>query len=476
MPLIKYTPEQADILDWFAEPQEIIPEYNGAVLLVEAGAGSGKSFMSYQVVKQENPETCLYTAFNKAIVEEGKARFKGTNVSCRTFHSLAYHYVKPRNKIQELTYADIKEKISYSDKAEILKAINMFFVSASTDMYEYFEEFFKENPKQETLAELSSKYVEKMIEEKISPSFNFLLKYFHLMLVNKEITVNYDIVILDEINDTTSVALEIFKLIKAPKKLGLGETHQAIYDFLNLVNGFEVLDKADTLKLTQSFRCSALIAKNIQRFMKAEVNKDFKFVGTEEPIKNGLSLYCTLTNSKIIQHIADRLTERKGFNLLRNISEIFAYPLAIVSAGRGKKVYQKKYKFLEEEYENYCETKKAKVSFLQHLLEHVDDPETKSAVNLLMTLQRRSINIFDIYNDAKTAEVDATYTIATVFTAKGLEYETVHIADDLNNRIDMIRNNGGIITREDLVAYRCYYVAASRAGTNLHNAIALNTN
>jgi len=37
----------------------------------------------------------------------------------------------------------------------------------------------------------------------------------------------------------------------------------------------------------------------------------------------------------------------------------------------------------------------------------------------------------------------------------------------------MIRNNGGIITREDLVAYRCYYVAASRAGKTLINATAL---
>ena len=473
MTLIKYTPEQHEILDWFAEPQEIIPEYNGAVLLVEAGAGSGKSFMAERVVAQEKPKKALYTAFNKAIVQEGKARFKGTSVDCNTFHSLAYQNIKPKKDINDLTYTSIKEKLSYSDKYAVIDAINLFFVSASTDMYEFFDNHFEAHEKHVLLAETSVKYVEKMIEGKIDPSFNFLLKYFHLMLVNNEIELYYDIVILDEINDVTAVALEIFKLIKAPKKLGLGETNQAIYDFLNLVNGFEELDKAHVLRLTQSFRCSVLIAKRIEKFMKEGVNKNFKFLGTEEPVKNKNTLYCTLTNSKIIQHIADRLAAHKGFHLLRNISEIFAYPLAIISAGRGKKVYQKRYRFLEEEYQNYTESRKAKQSFLQHLLEHVDDQETKSAVNLLMTLQKRNLNIFSLYEEAKAAEVDATYTIATVFTSKGLEYETVYIADDLNNKIESIKNNGGIKSRDDLIAYRCYYVAASRCGFDLQNATAL---
>ena len=253
----------------------------------------------------------------------------------------------------------------------------------------------------------------------------------------------------------------------------MGETNQAIYDFLNLVDGFELLEDAPVLNLTQSFRCSTQIAKDIQKFMRRDVTDNFTFIGTDEPVMNGKSLYCTMTNAKIITEINDRLQSNQGFHLLRKLSEIFAYPMAIVTASRGKEVYQKKYRYLEKEYRNYEKNRKRGESYLQYLVENVDDQETKSAVNLLMSLSRKGINLFSLYNDAKNADTDFDYTIATVYTSKGLEFETVEIADDLNRRIQNIRENGGIQSHEDLVAYRCYYVACSRCGKNLINATVL---
>jgi superfamily I DNA/RNA helicase len=466
MTIIKYTPEQHDVLDHM--------ESEDGILLVSAGAGTGKSFMAKQVAHQLQPRTGLYTAFNKAIVEEGNARFQGTNMECRTLHALAYKYVRPTQEIHDISYSCIKENIAYAKKYELITAINLFFVSASTDMYDYMEERFEDHDEKRLMADLATKYIEKMIAGELNPTFNFLLKYFHLMLVEGTVRCEYDLVILDEINDTTAVALEIFKLIKAPKKLGLGETNQAIYDFLNLVDGFELLENEEQLQLTHSWRCSEKIAKDIQTFMRREVSDKFTFVGTNEPVRNNKSLFCTMTNAKIIAEIENRLSIKQGFYLLRKISEIFALPLAIVSAGQGKKPYQKRYNHLAEEYENYLKTRTRGETYLQHLLAHFEnDQEIKTAVNLLLSLQRKNVNIFDLYSRAKNAEVDLNYTIATVYTSKGLEFETVTIADDLNGRIMNIRDNGGIQTHEDLVAYRCYYVAASRAGVNLHNAVAL---
>ena len=465
MTITKYTPEQHEILDHTSTED--------GILLVAAGPGTGKSFMSDRVARALKPNRGLYTAFNKAIVEEGVARFKGTNVECKTLHALAYKYVQPKKKIEDISYSCIEEKIPYGSKYKIISTINDFFVSNSVDMYDFMERNFDNTAKERKLNELSIKYIEQMIEGKLSPTFNFLLKYFHLMLVEGTVNVSYDLVILDEINDTTAVALEIFKLIKAPKKLGLGDPNQAIYDFLNLVDGFEELEDVPILSLTQSFRCSTQIGADIQSFMRKEVDEDLVFIGTDEPVANGRTLYCTRTNAKIIEEISDKLNKGSGFHLLRKVSEIFAYPMAIVTAATGKKVYQKKFKFLEDEYKSYEETRKRGGSFMQHLLEFVDDQETKSAVNLLLSLKRKNINLFNLYNDAKNAPVDMDYTIATVFTSKGLEYENVFIADDLNAAIQKIRDNGGIDTHEDLVAYRCYYVACSRAGVNLMNATAL---
>ena len=465
MTIIKYTPEQYDILDHISD--------NDGLLMVSAGAGTGKSFMSRQVVEMLRPVKALYTAFNKAIVQEGVDRFKGFNVESKTFHALAYKYVNPRKNIEDLTYTCITENITYAKKAQIINAIDMFYVSASTDMYDFMEEFFKEEDNGEQLAELSIKYIEKMVGGEISPTFNFLLKYFHLLLVEGNIDCSYDLVILDEINDTTAVALEIFKLIDAPKKLGLGETNQAIYQFLNLVDGFEELSDAPVLNLTQSFRCSSKIAEDIQKFMQDEVSSEFKFVGTEEPVDNNKTLFCTLTNASIIREISNCLQSNKGFYLLRKISDIFACPLALMSASQGKEPYQKKYKFLLKEYTYYQELPRSGLSFFQYLLDHVDDIEIQNAVRLLMYFKKQGINLFDVYKRAKDAPSNKSYTIATVFTSKGLEYETVMIADDLNTRIKSIRDNGGIQNEEDLVAYRCYYVACSRAGKNLYNASVL---
>jgi superfamily I DNA/RNA helicase len=462
--VIKFTPEQGDILDYVVD--------NDGVVLVAAGAGTGKSFLAEQIARAIRPVRGLYTAFNRAIVQAGIQRFKGLNMECRTFHALAYAFVQPSLEIQDITYSCITENVSYRTKQTLLRGIDNFFVSASTDMYDFFEEEF-EGDEKTLLCEMAVKYIEKMINEEMNPTFNFMLKYFHLLLDAGEVTCNYDLVILDEINDTTAVSLEIFKLINAPKKLGLGETHQAIYDFLNLVNGFEELSGVPVLPLTQSFRCSTAIAEKIQTFMRGAVDKNFHFVGTDEPVMNGKKLYCTMTNAEIIREIHRCVSENVSFELLRKISEIFAYPMAIITAGQGKEVYQKKFRFLETEFKKYEESRMKGDSFLSYLLYAVDDQETKSAVQLLLSFRRQNINIFDVYARAKKAEVNPNYVIATVFTAKGLEFETVELSDLFDARIEQIQNHGGIQTQDDLIMYRCYYVAASRAGSVLLNATAL---
>jgi len=459
----KYTPEQGDILDWVVTEDGIV--------MVSAGAGTGKSFMAEHIARTLKPKNALYTAFNKAIVMEGNARFRGVNMECKTLHALAYKYVEP-GKIEDFTYTCVKENMCYAKKAMIIKAMDMFFVSSSSDMYEFLEDYFQLEKDVDKMVNICSRYIDKMVDGSISPTFNFLLKYFHLMLLEGSVECKYDLVILDEINDTTAVALEIFKLIDSPKKLGLGETNQAIYQFLNLVDGFELLKDEKLLHLTQSFRCSTHIAKRIQAFMQGEVSKDFKFIGTDEPVTNGKFLYCTMTNALIIDRIHQRLSSRKGFKLLRLPKDIFACPLALMTVNSGKEPYQKKYKFLLDEYDYFRDLPQGekKQTFFQYLLENVEDTEIQNAVKLLLSFKSRGIDLWDLFRRTKAAQVDEDYTISTVFTSKGLEFESVEIADDLNGKIQLIRDKGGIADEEDLVAYRCYYVACSRAGKNLLKA------
>jgi superfamily I DNA/RNA helicase len=383
---------------------------------------------------------------------------------------LAYQYVNPKLDIKSFTYKCITEKISYTEKRKIIDVIDTFYVSDSSDMFEYFEEIFKGHSRKDYMIGVATKYVQGMADGDINPTFNFLLKSLHLMLAEKTVVISVDIVILDEINDVTAVSLEIFKLISAPKKLGLGETHQAIYQFLKLVNGFEVLaDEATTLRFTQSYRCSTEIAQRIETCMQDVMDPNFKFKGTDKPVTNGKTLYCTLTNSMIIDKLQDRLAEGKSFTLLRKPADIFAAPLAVLTAKGGKKPYQSKYHYLVDVYEEFKKQKEHK-TFFKFLLSELDDEEINNAVKLLQKLASKDVNIFSLYNDVKDAKPDKLYTVSTVFTSKGLEFETVYIADDLNTKFESACK-GDMDEEEALTAKRCYYVACSRAGVHLLNSV-----
>lgn len=429
---------------------------------------SGKSFMSKQIVKElPNIRSGIYTAFNKAIVVEGVGRFAGTPVVCKTFHALAYYYVKPEGNIESFGYKSIKENIIYNEKRKIIDALDRFFVSDSTDMFDYFEKRFENHARTEFMVNICAKYVQGMSDGDVSPTFNFTLKMLHLMMVEKIVNIKVDIVILDEINDVTAVALEIFRLIDAPKKLGLGETNQAIYGFLNLVDGFEILkDEATTMNFTQSYRCSAEIAQRIEDKMCAVMDKGFRFKGTDNPVRNGKTLYCTLTNAVIIDNIQSRLAAGKGFTLLRKPSDIFAAALAVLAASQGKKPYQKQFEYLVDFYKDYEKQTRHK-SYFKFLLSEVDDDEINNAVRLIQKLASEGVNLFSLYKQAKEAKPDDNYIISTVFTSKGLEMENVYIAYDLEAKFELACK-GELGDEDAMTVMKCMYVGCSRAGVNLY--------
>ena len=453
------------------------------ILLVDSKAGTGKSYTSYKLVEHLKPEKALYTAFNKAIITEGEQTLKPLGVECRTFHALAYNKVNPKLPIEAFTYTCIKENLPYCYKKIIIDAMDEFYRSSSLETEKFINDYIRDRltafasladnpPKlekmQTTLETLTDSYIQKMVDEKIPPTFNYLLKWFHFLLANGETSLSYDLVIIDEIQDTTGVALEIFKLITATRKVGLGDPHQRIYLFMNLVNGFELLTDVPILKLTQTFRCSSTIASNIQSFGKQYLDPDFTFVGIDHPMHDGKTAFITATNASIVRQINELHREGKGYILTRPIKEIFAAPLAVVTAATGKAVYHKKYKFLEDEYRSFRKSRYS--SFFKYLSEEVQEEEIKNTVRLLNQFNAARINIFDVLNEAKAAKRDPRITVGTAFSLKGLSYETVHIDDDLNNQVQKVIDGGGPTTEKESVVIRLAYIAASRSRCNLYNA------
>ena len=448
------TDEQQAILD------TVVTDIDGKVLSIIARAGCTKSSTACMMVNTVKPKRALYFAFNKGIVEEGKELFS-SNVECKTLHALAYKYILP-GSIEDFTYLCITENLSYPNKLEIINGIDEFFRSSSINMHKFLPTVMQPN-----LVPIAVKYIEMMLEDKIPHTFNFLLKMFHIMLADGDIEVEYDMVILDEAGDTTAVAVEIFKLLKSPKKIMLGDDYQTIYGFMNLVNGFKLVDNPIHMSLTKSFRCNESIAKRIEGFCRQNIYNHFVFKGFNRPETITTKMYVSATNAALVERIHTLQQEGIRYKLLRDTKDIFAAPFALVTASAGKDVYHKKYKFLNVEYKNY--TMSSYRNFFSYLKKEVKDEEIHSAIDVISKFNNKNINIFEVYKKANEQKADPNIIVCTAFTSKGLEADYVHLEDDINSRILDIIDYGGAQNDDEFTMLKLGYVAMSRAKFVLEN-------
>lgn len=451
---------------------------DGKVIAVNSVAGSGKTSTADALIRAYAPTTGFYTAFNKAIVEDSKKRF-GNLIDAKTIHALAYQYVKPKRKIEELTYTTIKESISYEDKAIVIDSLDDFFRSSYVDIYDY----ATTRTKDESLQELIVNYAEMMLEGKIPPTFNYMLKCLHLMLLHEEITIDFDLLILDECQDTTAVTLEIFKLINAKHKVMFGDKYQNIYSFMNTVNAFDELDDINLLRLTKSFRCNPDIASIVDEYGKYYLEDSFVFKGNEdiEQESQFKVAYITRTNAMLIERMFHLMNEGQSFTLTRNPNEIFALPIAMLNAANGKEVYDKKYKFLEKEYKNFDKVRRSYRSFYEYINSIMEDPLIEMVTKVLRNFANKRINIYDVKAKVLALKPNPNIVLTTAHAFKGLEMDNVYIEEDLNSSVNrtiqrmkdlstIVDGNPRLyLSKEQKEDLNTYYVALSRAKTNITN-------
>jgi superfamily I DNA/RNA helicase len=446
-------------------------------IAINAVAGSGKTTSCHEIIKAYKPKSGFYSAFNKAIVKDSNKRF-GDLLSCKTFHALAYQYIKPNKPIEEFNYLSIKENISYDDKGLVINLLDSFYRSDSTNIYDYVEARTDKTEVQELVV----KYANKMLANEIPITFNFMLKCLHLMLENKEIQIDLDLVAFDEVQDCVPVTLEIFKLLNANRKIILGDRYQNIYSFMGTINAFECLDNLNSLNLTQSFRCNKEIAKQVEDFGIKYLDKSFKFKGNPNVISSSPPsiVYLSRSNASLIEKMFDLTHSGITFNIPRNLNEIFALPLALLNANKGRPVYDKRYKYLEKEYKNFIkESRRYDNSYFKYLNETIPDPNLKALINTLVIMSQKNINLYSLKDRVSKIKPNKNITLTTVHAYKGLESDIVYIEKDLNNSVNAsirrlneysnLPNPKSLLTIEEKENLNTYYVALSRAKTTLMN-------
>ena len=458
----------------------------GKIIAVEAVAGSGKTSTAKAVIETYKPKQGFYTAFNKAIVTDSADKF-GNLIDCKTIHSLAYRYIKPKKPIEELTVLSIKEDLDYETKTTIINLLDSFFRSSYTDVYQFVVDNTDSN--EHVIRNLVPLYAELMLEGKIPPTFNFLLKCLHLQLLAGNITINKDLLIFDEMQDTTGVMLEIFKLINADRKLILGDKFQNIYSFMNTVNAFNELKDLYTLRLTKSFRCNEEIAGLVDSFGKKYLDSSFIYTGNPEVQDDNGVVYLARSNASLIDRIYELLKTNQSFSLNRDSTSIFALPIALVNANAGRPVYDKRYKFLEKEYHIFNTKRSYYKTFFSYLESNLDDSIINNTAKLINKFHCKGVSIFDIRLKIQNMKPNKDIVLSTVHTFKGLEKGTAYIEEDLNQTLRKVdytinelcmydylydsnnKETYSVLSTENKEVLNLYYVALSRAKVKILNSI-----
>ena len=465
------TNEQQEIVDYAKNVTD------DELLLVNSVAGSGKTTLLKAIAEAVSSEPGLYLAYNKALAVSAAKKFP-SNIECRTTHSLAYRAVVTplKLKVGFLGYRQIKEPISYNDKYLLIEDIKEFCLSRFLTYDEYAEEYGRPN------AKLVNHYLDQMGDGKIDCTHDFYLKMFHIYLVNDQVTVSpCNLLMLDEAGDLNEVTLEIFKLLPAKIKVAVGDPYQNIYTFNHTINCFDKLKgQGKEFRLSKSFRVPTGIASAVESFCQSYLDPDMKFEGTDSQTTEIKTRgYISRTNGGLINKIIELNEDQIPYGLVRSAQDIFKTSLMMAGLKYQGKIYDPLYKHLQDDVDDWHENKngvKTEYSDVLGYIRHMysEDLTLLQAINLVRKHGKKTI--FDAYAEAKHHEnKKQNLTLLTAHSSKGLEFDEVIVAPDMNSSIeevvlDLILDSDKVLSTMERESLNLYYVTATRALVSLRNA------
>ena len=473
------TAQQQTVVDTVKDP-------NTSLIKVKAIAGAGKTFTLVEVAEEIQPKSGLYLAYNKAIAAEAEEKFVKTNMKCSTIHALAYRAVVKQYglRVGYFGIRDVKPaKTPYRTKAAVVNALEDFFLSAYTDP----AEFLDDKDINGTTHKLFLEHLDQMSDGQIACSHSFYLKLYHVYMAAGEIPVpEVEMLMMDEAGDITELTLDIFRMIKAKKKIAVGDPMQNIYSFNKTINAFTTLEgEGVSANLSESFRVSDKIAAKIQRFVRGTMDASFVFKGRtypkDEPVTS--RAYISRGNSELVSMMFDLMKEGQHFNLTRPIDTILELPLILANLGNGRAITEYRYKDIEKLRKEWTGDKSLQMTY-KTVNEYVrrsfsTDTEVQRAFQVVYAHGPVDLNNLAKYA-RECAKANHAITLTTAHSSKGLEFSSVTILEDLNDKVmeaiqaiavesHKRRPNDDVLNKlhEEL---RLYYVACSRAMIELKNA------
>lgn len=468
------TIEQQAILDAF-------PLHH--ILKINAVAGSGKS-STLRMLSEANIMPSLYVCFNKANATEAAEKFP-SHVACRTMHSLAFSAFG-RNLMHKLASA-YKAGEPYVNKGrsntEISKLYGIPDLRTSEDTMVTSKAIaglvkltvgrYQNSASKEIVIQ---HIPTREIMDIAKAHQNLDLEKFRLIILNfskrlwadrinvdspvqaehdtylklwqlSEPVLNYEVIYVDEAQDTNPVCLDILKKQKTSKMVYVGDSYQSIYAFRQAVNAMETIQSPFKV-LSKSFRYGEEIA-DLATFI----------------IKGGIHV-------KGLETINSKL----GFVTSKQYTEIFRTNAGLISRAvslimQGVKVYcnidTRKFEnqlnsalaLFEERMQDVKDDDISLYSSWDELLESVRDvPELKRIAEIVEAGE--TYKYLKALKQVTLNKSSYDVLLTTAHKSKGMEWDNVIISDDFAPKPILCNESDEAYNQQEV---NLFYVACTRA-------------
>ncbi|MBP2583355.1 superfamily I DNA/RNA helicase [Streptomyces sp. PvR006] len=481
-------------MDPTPEQREAIAAYgDGTDLVLQAGAGCGKSSTLKLIAGTDRRSSMVYVAYNKAIATDAKKSFP-RNATCSTAHGLAFRAIgkqyadrlfgTPRQTAHEAAQilntlalvgypattpaviSDLGEKIAFPTKRitrYALETVTRWCYSADADIT---SRHIPRKPGLQTpdtiatIAELVLPVARAAWQDILRTDGGIKFQHDHYLKMWQlgAPRLDADVVLLDEGQDTNDVVVDVIQRQEHAQRIVVGDSAQQIYEWRGANDALAkfAADGAQLRTLSQSFRFGPAIAE--------AANEWLDLVGT------GLRL-------KGLDRINDRIGElaapdavlcRTNAGAMTVVMESLGagQPVALVGGGTEmKRLAEAADALLAGRETDHPEL--AGFATWDQVRQYADEETDGADLRVL-------VKLIDEYGpgpiigatDQLVSEGKAALVVSTAHRSKGREWPAVRIHSDF--REPSADPTSGLVTirREEA---RLAYVAVTRAREALDN-------
>jgi hypothetical protein len=445
------TPEQAAIVAAYSTGQNLV---------IQAGAGTGKTSTLRLIAEADPSRRGTYIAFNRAIADEAKRSFP-SNIKAGTAHSLAFQAVgknfshrlnAPRqwpretarllglNPMSMKVYGDEQKTFSAAGLSRIvMDAVASFCRSAATEVgREHFAVIAgldepgprgpRRGPVFDRLVDMLLPYAQKAWAD--LQQQNGVLRFTHdhylkmYQLSNPKIAG--DFLLFDEAQDANPVIAAIVEAQSHLQIILVGDSSQAIYGFTGAVDAMrKFADKGTEVRtLSQSFRFGPAVADVANVFLDA-LDAPLRIVGFDKvpsredvldvPGKGTADAVLCRTNAGCLAELIVAQEQGRKAALVGGTTESVKFVEAARDLKMGKGT----------EHPDL-----AAFTSWQMVEQYVSEEETTGDLATMVKLiaahgVERLLSVLRAAGDERNAEV----IISTAHKSKGREWDAVRIAD-----------------------------------------------